>query len=49
MGSMRMMASRTHPWGKRAVKRIAAPLVAGVEVEGKKMKKIQGRLSPKIM
>ena len=38
-GSMRMMASRTRPWGKRAVNRLAAPWVAGVKVEGKKKKK----------
>ena len=49
MDSMRMMASRTRPGGKRAVKRLAAPWVAGVEVEIKKKKKIRGRLSPQIM
>jgi len=36
------------PLGGRAVERIATPRVAGVKVEGKKRKKIRGRLSPKI-
>ena len=40
MDSKRMMASRTRPGGKRAVERIAAPWVVGVEIEGKKRKKI---------
>ena len=39
MGSMRMMASKTHSGGKRAVKRLAAPWVVGVKVEEKKKKK----------
>ena len=39
MDSMRMMASRTRPWGQRAVKRMAAPWVVGVKVERKKKKK----------
>jgi hypothetical protein len=43
---MRMMASRTRPWGQRAVKRIAAPWVAGVEVEIKKKKRYEDELSP---
>ena len=43
------MAQRTRPLGLRARERIAAPRVAEVKVEGKKKKKIRGRLSPKIM
>ena len=33
-----MLAHRTHSWVKRAIKGIAVPWVAGVEVESKKKK-----------
>ena len=49
MDSMRMMASRTRPWGQRAVKRIAAPWVAGVEVESRKIKKIPATLARRFL
>jgi hypothetical protein len=44
-----VMAQRTRLLEWRPVERIAAPRVVGVEVEGKKRKKIRERLSPKIM
>ena len=36
-----VMAQRTRPLGWRAVERMAAPWVAGVKVEGKKIKRYE--------
>ena len=49
MGQRDVLAHKTRSWVKRAIEGIAAPWIAGVEVEVKKKKKIRGRLSPKIM
>ena len=39
MGQQKLLAHRTRSWVKRAVKGIAAPWVAGVEIESRKKKK----------
>jgi len=45
---LRPWAHRTRFWVQRADEGIAAPWVAGFEIESRKNKKIRGQLSPKI-
>ena len=44
-----LVAHKTRSWVKRAVEGLAASWVAGFEIEEKKIEKIRGRLSPKII
>ena len=48
IGQRETLAHRTRSWVKRAVKEIAAPWVAGVEVESKKKKEEDTRMTESV-